>query len=151
MVKFMDKKNIITLKEQGLSNREVSRRTGHDRKTVSKYWEEYRLQLRRLDEPGADTRAIQEKLLARPKYNAANRERRKYTGELDKRLKAILKDEEKKNRLFGSGHKQNLTNRQIHQKLTDEGFDISVVSINIALADISVSNHIEPPTIAQNK
>jgi hypothetical protein len=132
----MDKKDIIMLKEQGLSNREVSRRTGHDRKTVSKYWNEYRGQLARLEEPGADVKAIQESLLAEPKYKAASRGRRKYTEELDKRLKAILKEEEYKDRLFGSGHKQKLTNKQIHQKLVDEGFDISGVTINIALAGI---------------
>jgi len=136
MVKFMDKKNIIMLKEQGLSNREVARRTGHNRKTVSKYWEEYRRQLQRLDEPGADVKAIQEKLLAQPKYNAAGRGRRKYTEEVENRLKAILKEEERKNRLFGPGHKQKLTNKQIHQKLVDEGYDISGITINIALADI---------------
>ena len=62
MVKFMDKKKIIMLKEQGLSNREVAQQTGHDRDTVSKYWNEYRSQLGRLDEPGADVRAIQESL-----------------------------------------------------------------------------------------
>jgi len=28
MIQFVDKKNIIMLKEQGLSNREVARRTG---------------------------------------------------------------------------------------------------------------------------
>jgi transposase len=132
----MDKKNIIMLKEQGLSNREVARRTGHNRKTVSKYWEEYRHQLGQLDEPGADVKAIQESLLAQPKYNAAGRGRRKYTEEMDKRLKAILKEEDKKNRLFGPGHKQKLTNKQIHQKLVDEGYDISGITINIALADI---------------
>lgn len=52
------------------------------------------------------------------------------------RLKAILREEERKDRLFGAGHKQRLTNKQIHQKLVDEGFDISGISINIALADI---------------
>jgi len=136
MVKFMGKKDIIMLKEQGLSNREVSRRTGHDRETVSKYWNEYRCQLRQLDEPGTDVKAVQEKLLAEPKYDATNRKRHKYTEELDARLKAILKEEERKNRLFGSGHKQKLTNKQIHQKLVDEGFNISGVTINIALAAI---------------
>ena len=124
------------LKEQGLSNREVARRTGHDRKTVSKYWDEYREQLQQLDKPGADTKAIQEGLLAEPKYNATTRKRHKYSEELDTRLKAILKEEERKDRLFGVGHKQNLTNKQIHQKLVSEGYDISGCTINIALADI---------------
>jgi transposase len=136
MIQFVDKKNIIMLKEQGLSNREVARRTGRDRDTVSKYWSEYRQQLHRLSEPGADVKAIQEKLLAEPKYSAGTRGRRKYTEELDKRLKEILKEEERKTRLFGPGHKQKLTNKQIHQKLVAEGYDISGVTISIALADI---------------
>jgi len=136
MLEFMDKKNIIMLKEQGLSNREVSRRTGHDRKTVSKYWEAYGEQLKHLEEPGADVKTIQESLLAEPKYNTAKRGRRKYTDELDKRLKAILKEEEYKDRLFGPTHKQKLSNKQIHQKLVDEGFEISSATINIALAGI---------------
>jgi hypothetical protein len=136
MTGFMDKKDIIMLKEQGLSNREVSRRTGRDRDTVSKYWNAYRQQLRQLEEPGADTKAIQESLLVAPKYNATKRKRVKYTEELDKRLKEILKEEAQKDRLFGPGHKQKLTNKQIHKKLVDEGFEISGVTINIALAGI---------------
>jgi transposase len=136
MVNYVDKKKIIELKEEGLSNREVARRTGHDRDTVSKYWNEYRQQMQRLNEPGADVREIQDSLLETPKYNATTRGRRKYTEELDKRLKAILKEDERKDRLFGPGHKQKLTNKQIHRKLRDEGYDISAISINIALAEI---------------
>ena len=36
MMQFMDKKRIIVIKEQGLSNRAVLREIGVDRKTVSK-------------------------------------------------------------------------------------------------------------------
>lgn len=136
MVKFMEKKDIIMLKEQSLSNREVSRRTGADRETVAKYWNEYRRNLQELEKPGTDIKSIQESLLSKPEYNAKNRKRHKYTEEVDKRLKAILKEEARKDRLFGSGHKQKLTNKQIHQKLLDEGYDISGITINIALADI---------------
>jgi transposase len=132
----MEKKKIIMLKEQGLSNREVARQTGHDRKTVSKYWEAYRVKLQKLEEPGADVKTLQESLLAAPKYDTTKRSRRKYTQELDKRLKAILKEEGRKDRLFGLGHKQKLTNKQIHQKLVNDGFDISGVTINNALAGI---------------
>jgi len=136
MVSIMEKKDIIMLKEQGLSNREVARRSGVDRETVSKYWNEYRRKLRELEEPGADVKAIAESLLAKPEYNTANRGRRKYTEQLDNRLKEILKEEEQKNRVLGPGHKQKLTNRQIHRKLVDEGFDISTGTIYTALADI---------------
>ncbi len=124
------------LKEQGLSNREVARRTGRDRETVSKYWNGYQRQLKELEEPEADVRAIQGNLFSEPKYRTTKLKRHKYTEELNKRLKAMLKEEERKTRLFGSGHKQKLTNKQMHEKLLGEGFDISAISINIALADI---------------
>ena len=136
MVKFMDKKEIIRLKENGLSNREVARRTGYDRETVSKYWREYEGRVKEMKEPGADVRAIQEALFSEPQYDASNRKRYKYTEELDARLKAILKEEAKKDRIFGVGHKQKLTNKQIHEKLVSEGYEISGISINIALAGI---------------
>jgi len=136
MVEHMDKRKIIELKEGGHSNREVARRTGYDRDTVSKYWNEYRRRLQQLQEPGADTRAIQDSLFAAPRRMAAVRTRHKYTEEVDTRLKGILKEEEKKTRLLGPNHKQRLTNRQIHQKLVTEGFDVSEGTINISLAKI---------------
>ena len=136
MVDYMDKRKIIEHKEEGLSNREVSRRTGYDRDTVSKYWNEYRRRLQQLGEAGADTRAIQDSLFATPKRAPAPRSRTKYTEEVDTRLKGILKEEERKTRLLGSTHKQKLSNRQIYQKLADEGFDISESTINIALSRI---------------
>ena len=98
MMQFMDKKKIIMLKEQGLSNREVARKTGADRKTVLKYWSEYRQRLGQLDDPEVDVRAIQESLLAQPKYNVGNRKRHKYAEEVNKRLEEILKEEARKDR-----------------------------------------------------
>jgi hypothetical protein len=75
-------------------------------------------------------------MFSSPKYSVQKRGRRKYTEDVDKRLKEILKEEERKTRIFGVNHKQKLTNKQIHQKLLDAGFEISCVSINIALAAI---------------
>ena len=136
MTQFMEKKDIIMFKEQGLSNREVARRTGHDRKTVAKYWNEYRSNLSKLSIPDADVKAVQEELLAAPKYQSGNRKRHKYTPEVDGRLREILKEEARKDRLFGSGHKQKLSNRQIHKKLLDEGFQIGEGTVNMALSAI---------------
>ena len=136
MTTFMKKKDIIIYKEQGMSNRAVARKTGHDRKTVSKYWGEYQRRMQEMEEPGADVTAIQEELFAKPRYDTSGRIRRKYTEELDNRLRDILKEEAQKDRLFGPGHKQKRTDMQIHKKLVEEGFDISQVTINIALADI---------------
>ncbi len=72
---------------------------------MSKYWSEYKQRLEQLEDPGVEVRAIQESLLAQPKYNAGNRKRNKYTKEVDKRLVEILKEETRKDRLFGSTHK----------------------------------------------
>jgi transposase len=132
----MDKGRIIGLKESGQSNREIARTTGHDRKTISKIWNEYQLLSAQLKEPGADVKAIQSKMTEETKYNSTRRRRRKYTESLDARLKEIVEDERKKNRLMGAGHKQKLTNKQIHKKILEEGFEISAVTVNIALAGI---------------
>jgi transposase len=136
MVTHMDKREIIRLKEAGNSNREVSRRTGYDRETVSKYWNEYRRRMEALGEAGADTRAIQDSLFAVPKRMPTERRRTKYTEAVDTRLKQILKEEERKSRILGPGHKQKLTNRQIHKVLETEGYEVGEATINIALAKI---------------
>jgi transposase len=136
MLEHMDKKKIIDLKEEGLSNRAVARQTGFDRETVSKYWNEYRRRMRELEEIGADKRAIQDSLFAAPRRKPALRTRHKYTPKVDERLRGILKEEERKDRLLGPGHKQKLSNRQIHKKLVLEGFDVSEGTINAALAGI---------------
>jgi len=136
MVKFMKKKDVIMLKEQGLSTREVARRVGLNRETVSKYWNEYRLTLSQIGTEGADNRMLQEELLAEPKYKSSERPKRKFTEAVENRVLEILSGERKKDRILGPGHKQKLTNKQIHQKLVDEGFDVSLSTINIELRKV---------------
>lgn len=136
MIVSVDKGKIIGMKEAGISIRGIARATGHDRKTISKIWNEYQALSSRLTEPCADVKEIQARMTEEPKYNSTGRVRRKYTEELDARLKEIVAEERTKNRVMGAGHKQKLTNRQIHEKLQEEGFDISRVTVNIALASI---------------
>ena len=64
----MTKKSVILLKEQGLSNREVSRQLKMDRKTVARYWDEYKHHISKLSIEGVDTREIQDELYKTPKY-----------------------------------------------------------------------------------
>ncbi|MDR1673845.1 MAG: hypothetical protein LBR54_00110 [Oscillospiraceae bacterium] len=64
------------------------------------------------------------------------RQLRKYTEETDTRLREILAEERRKDGILGTGHKQKLTNKQIHEKLVDEGFNISRATINAKLARI---------------
>jgi len=136
MVKFMVKKDIIDLKQRGLSNRETARQLNVDRKTVARYWNEHKQLLSQLHTEGADTRAIQDELFKTPKYQSTGRGNRKYTEEMDTRLRGILAEERKKDTILGLGHKQKLTNKQIYQKLIDGGFDISRATIDVKLARI---------------
>jgi predicted transcriptional regulator len=41
MKEFMDKRDILDLKQGGASNRAVAKKLGIDRKTVAHYWNEY--------------------------------------------------------------------------------------------------------------
>jgi len=131
-----DKAKVITLKNESVSNREVARRTGLNRETVSKYWEEYKRTRHELQtqEPELDAKQMQEKLLSPPKYATKERPKRKYTPEVENRLKEILKEEKRKDVILGQGHKQSLTNKQVYEKLRDEGVSISQSTINNALS-----------------
>lgn len=136
MVQSMDKGKIIGMKEMGMSNRQIAKATGHDRKTISKVWNEYFGLKTQLSEPDVDVKEIQAKMIQKPKYNGSTRKRHKYTEEIDTRLKEILKEERRKDTLFGAGHKQSLTNKQIYEKLLFEGFDIGIATINMELSSI---------------
>ena len=50
MKNLLDKAAIIRLKQEGLSNRGVARSLGIDKKTVNKYWNQYKDNLQKLDE-----------------------------------------------------------------------------------------------------
>ena len=83
MKNLLDKAAIIRLKEQGLSNRGVARKLGIDKKTVNKYWNEYKDNLKKLKETtdATEISKIQENITSAPKYNSENRIRRKVTPE----------------------------------------------------------------------
>jgi len=134
LVDKMKKMDVISLKNQGKSNRETARITGLNRETVSKYWEEHKRKLHELERKGVDTKEIQEELTSRPKYNTQGRKPRKYTDEIETRLTEILKSEKGKDAVLGEGHKQKMTNKQIHGLLREEGHDIGIATVCSALA-----------------
>lgn len=143
MKNIMDKLRIITLKEQGFSNRKVAAMVKSDRKTVSKYWNEYLANKEKLTisqycnpETAAaakiDVKEIQEQLMSAPKYNAQNRKRTKFTQEVEERLLEILEEEVQKDKILGT-HKQQRTKKQMYEILAEEGFDISLSTINLEI------------------
>ena len=130
MKNLLDKAAIIKLKEQGLSNRGVAKTLGIDKKTVNKYWNQYKEKFKKLENATNSTEIlkIQEDIVSKPKYNSASRIRRKITPECLKALEYILNDEDKKTKVLGT-NKQSLTKQQIHKLLKKQGFDISYSSV----------------------
>ena len=140
MKNLLDKAAIIRLKEQGLSNRGVARELGIDKKTVNKYWNEYKDNLKKLKETTDTTEIskIQENITSAPKYNSENRIRRKVTPEFLNALEKILEDEEKKVKVLGT-HKQALTKQQIYELLKRQGFSLSYSTVVLEMKRIKNS------------
>ena len=140
MKNLLDKASIIRLKEQGLSNRGVARELGIDKKTVNKYWNEYKDNLKELNETTdiAKISEIQENITSAPKYNSENRIRRKVTPEFLNALEKILEEEEKKIKTLGT-NKQALTKQQIYELLKKQGFPLSYSTVVLEMKRIKSS------------
>ena len=140
MKNLLDKAAIIRLKEQGLSNRGVARELGIDKKTVNKYWNEYKDNLKKLKKTtdATEISKIQENITSAPKYNSENRIRRKVTPEFLNALEKILEDEEKKVKVLGT-HKQALTKQQIYELLKKQGFSLSYSTVVLEMKRIKNS------------
>ena len=137
MKDLMDKSSIIKLKEQGYSNRKVEKMLKINRKTIAKYWNEYQTNIEKLNNTKDDLeiKEIQEKIVAKPKYNSKNRVKRKITPEFITALKNILNEELEKEKILGT-NKQALTKLQIYKLLKKQGFDVSYSSVANEIAKI---------------
>lgn len=130
MINLMDKHAIIGLKNQGYSNREAAKILKINRKTVAKYWNEYKDNVKKLDDPNLDMALIQEKIAKAPSYDSSSRKKVKYTKDLEDYLDEILAREIRKDELL-KNHKKQLSVVQIHKMIKDKGFDISYPSIAV--------------------
>ena len=140
MKDLMDKSSIIKLKEQGYSNRKVEKMLKINRKTIAKYWNEYQTNIEKLNNTKDDLeiKEIQEKIVAKPKYNSKNRVKRKITPEFITALKNILNEELEIEKILGT-NKQALTKLQIYKLLKKQGFDVSYSSVANEIAKIKNS------------
>lgn len=128
VIGLMQKHTIITLKNEGHSSRKVNRMTGISRKTIARYWNEYKEQLSLLATTD-DKRGVQELITDGPRYDASKRGPLKYTPEIDARLEEILAAEEVKRAELGPSNKQMLTAAEIHRMIAEDGHDIGVTTI----------------------
>ena len=137
MKSLMDISAILKLKEKGLSNRAIAKTLGINRKTVNKYWNEYKNNFKKLEaiNDSVELLKIQEDIVSKPKYNSESRMKRKVTPDFLKALENILKDEERKNKILGT-NKQALTKQQIYELLKRQGFNVSYSTVNLEIRKI---------------
>lgn len=142
MKNLLDISAILKLKEQGLSNRSIAKTLGINRKTVNKYWNQYKDNLQKLEETDNEKEIlnIQEDIVSKPKYNSENRVRRKVTPEFLNSLEKILEDEEKKAKVLGT-NKQSLTKQQIYELLKKQGFPLSYSTVVLEMKRIKSSGN----------
>lgn len=120
---------LIMFFRDGKSQRAIERETGISRKTISKYIKEYEEQKRLLLEtnPLVDIQELTDSIVAAPRYDSSNREKRKVTEEVVKAIQEHLDDNEKK-RQNGQSKIQK-KKIDIFESLVDKGFDISYSTV----------------------
>ena len=140
MKSLLDVSAMLKLKEQGLSNRRIAKILDVNRKTVNKYWNQYKNNLQKLDKTidEKEILEIQEDIVSNPKYNSGSRTRRKVTPEFINALEKILEDEEKKFKVLGT-NKQALTKQQIYELLKAQGFTLSYSTVVLEIKKIKSS------------
>lgn len=140
MKNLLDVSAMLKLKEQGLSNRSIAKVLGVNRKTVNKYWNQYKDNLQKLGKTidEKEILEIQEDIVSNPKYNSESRTRRKVTSEFINALEKILVDEEKKFKVLGT-NKQALTKQQIYELLRAQGFTLSYSTVVLEIKKIKSS------------
>lgn len=128
MITLMNKQEIIlSIVRDGLSQWEVYRRTGVDRKTIRKYIREYEAKKANLATSGVDDPALIEDLVSPPKYKARNSVKRKLTDKIIEEINKYLKENEEKRSTGRS--KQQKKKIDIFECLSEKGYDISYSTV----------------------
>lgn len=128
MITLMNKQEIIlSIVRDGLSQREVHRRTGVDRKTIRKYIREYEAKKAKLATNGAEDPALIEDLVSPSKYKTRNSIKRKLTNETIEEINKYLKENEEKSRTGKS--KQQKKKIDIFECLSEKGYEISYSTV----------------------
>ncbi len=134
MINMKTKQEIILMHiRDGKSQREISRVTGRDRKTIRKYIREYEEDRRKLlEHGGVETEEIVRSIVEKPKYDTSTREKKKLTDEVVKRIKFYLDENEK--RIAMGIRKQVRKKIDIYEALVEEGIDIGYTTVCQAIS-----------------
>jgi transposase-like protein len=138
VIQLSQKQNMILMYvREGKSKREIARITGCNRRTVSKYMDEYIRNKEALMHAGPeqDAAILIEEIVKKPTYHGGDRKKRKLTPEMMKTIEQHLEENEMK-RLKGQ-HKQLKKAVDIHEALCSEGADISYSTIRTIVSELS--------------
>ena len=136
MIKLIDKQKIILMHiNEGKSQRQISRELKIDRKTVSRYFQEYEQKKNiLLGEKVKDSSLLIEDICQEPKYDCSSRKKVKLTGEMIEEIKHHLDDNQVK-RTTGRS-KQTMAKIDIHEALIKKGHDIGYTTVCNVINDI---------------
>jgi transposase len=130
MIKLIQKQNILLMYyREGRSQREISRITGVDRKTIRRYVNQYEAQREELARSGSqlETGEIIQAIIEAPKYTVGKRAKRKLTESIQQSIQEFL-DENEEKRKKGQ-HKQVKKPIDIYEALEANGIDISYSTV----------------------
>lgn len=137
VIQLSEKQNIILMYvREGKSKREIASITGFNRRTVTKYMDEYiRNQEALLNVgPEQDASILIEEIVKKPTYQGGDRKKRKLTPEMLKSIEQHLEENEIK-RLKGQ-HKQLKRAVDIHEAICSSGADISYSTIRTVVSEL---------------
>ena len=117
--------------QDGKSQREISKITGIDRKTIRRYIKNYEQKREELmkNKNGGDVSKLIDDIVESPKYTVGERGKRKLTPEIEQKIKDHLDENEQKQRK--GQHKQKKKIVDIYEALLneEEGFNISYSTV----------------------
>lgn len=134
----LNQKQEIILKyyREGKTQRTIAKETGIDRKTVSKYIDKYEEARGELLQAEGTSRITQIDLIAdlveAPKYQVANREKRKLTEEMIDKIKYYLEENECKKRNGQAKQQKKIVD--IYESLLEEDYQISYTTVRNTVA-----------------
>ena len=119
---------------ENMSQRAIAREMKISRTTVRKYINDYESKSEEIKELAKSNNTINNntlnlvsEIVSAPKYDTSSRTRIKLTDEIIEKIEELLKENEK-NRLLGRS-KQLMKKIDIHERLVEQGFDISYPTV----------------------
>lgn len=138
VVELKQKQDIILMYfKDGMSQRAIAREVGIDRKTVKRYITDYETKLMAVEQQveSLDKAELIQSIVEAPKYNTANRVKRKLTDEIEEKIIGFLK-ENKEKQLSGL-RKQTKKIVDIHDALEMDGYEISYSTVRNAVRNLA--------------